>query len=142
LAVEPEVPARVDLPAPLRRRIAAAIAEAVASLPEVRVAYVYGSFARGEPFADIDLAVMIDEPHSWRVPGRLADELGARLRSLPAPLDVVTLNAAPSSFRLRVAQEGKLVYEREPGEDLELWVRARSEVNDFDAWRRAHQRVP
>ena len=35
------------------------------------MAYLVGSCARGEPWRDIDVRVMVDEPHPFLIPGRL-----------------------------------------------------------------------
>lgn len=127
-----------DLPAPERRRWLDAIRRALAALDEVRLAYAFGSFPRGEPFRDIDVGVLLAEPLSWRVPGRIADAVRAAVPDAPAPVDVVPLNDAPASFRKNVADGGVVLYERVPGAALDFWVRACSEWMDFTAWRRAH----
>jgi predicted nucleotidyltransferase len=114
------------------------IGRAVATVPAVRVAYVFGSFVRDEPFRDVDVAVLFDEPTSWRLAGRVEAALGEHLDPPRYRFEVVPLNDAPPSFRCEVADHGRVVYEREPRAAIELWVRARSELIDLTAWRRAH----
>lgn len=62
-------------------------------------AYLFGSFAEGGPFHDIDVAIFLDggEPD---VRDRRAFDLAGRLETaLRLPVDVVTLNGRPATFR-------------------------------------------
>jgi predicted nucleotidyltransferase len=96
-------------------RIAEVVRRIVAFLSPQRV-ILYGSRARGDnvPKSDIDLAV--DAPPG---PGRVRahfDLLGDLERDPPTLLgiDIVFLDEVGEEFRLRVAREGQVLYERRP----------------------------
>jgi predicted nucleotidyltransferase len=122
-----------DREAVLRR-----MAEAAAHLEGVVLAVAYGSFLAGEHFRDIDVAVLFDEPLSRRALGAAEDALLAALGGLKLPVDLVPLNDAPPHFRAEVLERGRVLYEREPREAIEAWVRAKSESLDLAAWQRVH----
>lgn len=131
---------RHDLP---QERRAAILATARATLaaatpPGVRLVYAYGSFVRGEGFRDLDLAVLLDDAEQWRLPARVGHAVWEAIGRPTYEVDAVPLNDAAAEFRFQVADQGALLYEREPREAIELWVRAASERTDHLEWRRAH----
>lgn len=126
-----------DLPAAARRSVLEQLAAVLASLENVIVGFAFGSFVRGERFRDLDIAILFDEPMTFRDPGRVAHAIESNL-SVDFPVDVVPLNDAPASFRYRVAQEGHVLREREPRGAIDFWVRARSEMLDLAEWHRIH----
>ncbi len=86
----------------LRQRITAALQED----PQVMLAYLHGSFARGEPFRDVDIALWLqsDDPktayyYSVQVAITLSNTLGL-------PVDVQVLNHAPLPFQYHVLSYG------------------------------------
>lgn len=90
----------------------------LSALPEVRLAYLFGSHASGHsrPTSDLDIAVLVDEPYAAdpgeinrtlrRLIGRLSGEISSTL------LDIVLLNNAPTLLRHRVLRDGVLLYTR------------------------------
>lgn len=75
-------------------------------------AYVFGSFAEGRRFHDIDVGV-----HFGGLPGReaerCADAAAERLAPLvPFPLDIVALDARPAAFKFHVYR-GQLLLARD-----------------------------
>lgn len=103
-----------DPTVPLRR--------ALGAYPEVRLAVVFGSHARGAPRAgsDLDLGVLLDEGARvslWEIEGRLGE-------ALKLPIDLVDLRRAPPRLRFEIARHGRPVEEREPGEWKRFQVRA------------------
>jgi len=95
-----------------RRRIEECIASKLAAEPDVLFGYLYGSFARSQPFHDIDVGVHLEAIHADRAsPAALA--LTQRLSECARmPIDVRILNVAPVSFVYHVLK-GKLVYCRD-----------------------------
>jgi predicted nucleotidyltransferase len=88
--------------------------ERLADLPDVRLAAVFGSVARGEerPGSDLDLALLLDGdslPRRWEVEAALGREAGRET-------DFVYLNEAPPLLRFEIARDGVLLLERNPGD--------------------------
>jgi predicted nucleotidyltransferase len=91
-----------------------------------RLIVVFGSIARGNPASWSDLDVAVSGAPFWE-----ALEIGARLgRCLGREPHVVELESASDWLRFRVAQEGLLIFEREP----DAWARFRAEsaIRYFD----------
>jgi predicted nucleotidyltransferase len=97
------------------------LAESLGARPEVRVAYLFGSRARGSAAgsSDWDVAVLLDEgaiERPW--PGvelELLDLLTARLH---APVDLVLLNRAPPVLGREVLRDATVLVERDREERL------------------------
>jgi predicted nucleotidyltransferase len=93
------------------------LAAALTSLPQVEIAYLFGSHARGSQRAesDIDLGIQVAPRAAAESRATLAllfDRLG---RVAPSDrLDLVLLNHAPSLLRHRILSTGRLLFERTP----------------------------
>ena len=105
----------------------------------VRVAILYGSFARGEANerSDVDLAVDFEESLSsvQRTQARLAliDQLSRKLRK--DAVDVVPLSRMPEEFRREVLADGiLLIGSIEEGQDVESEPREtrQDRLGEFD----------
>lgn len=110
LAVVPAIASMADLP-PLHALFAAH--------PEIAVAYVFGSVARGEarPGSDLDVGVVYRRfdrsgAQHTRIAPVLAHTLGRELGI--EDVDVVELEAQGPVFCHHVLLEGRLVYEADP----------------------------
>jgi predicted nucleotidyltransferase len=114
-----------------RQAMLRVIADAVRSLPGVRLAWAYGSFLRGEPFRDLDLAVQFVGPPGWRDPNRIAQAVWIALGRPPFDIDVVPTNDATPAFRWEVARSGVLLAESARGEATDFTALARSEIIDM-----------
>ncbi len=102
--------------------------EALAEFPEVELAVIFGSAARGKAGrgSDIDIGV------------RTKDDTHEALRRLEAPLvraagcavDLVPLDESPPLLRFEIARDGKVLVERKP----HAWAdfRARAMVDWWD----------
>jgi predicted nucleotidyltransferase len=115
---------------PARRRLAAALAE----LAEVRLAFLFGSHARGRSRAesDFDIAILVDDEAAradrWLLLRRLAGRLG---RAVPSPLlDIVLLNDAPALLRQRILRDGVVLYARAPAERVRFALATIREYQD------------
>jgi len=101
--------------------VRAALRAYLVDRPEVIFAYVYGSFAEGLPFRDIDVGVFLDSNGPADVdPFDLETRLSLDLsRAVDLPVDVRVLNCAPVGFQHSVLR----------GE--ELLVRDEARLGDF-----------
>lgn len=118
-----------------RRATLTRIAEVARRLPEVRLVYVFGSFIDGGPFRDLDLAVVFERTPGWQAPALVAREVGLAIGAGPE-IDVVVLNDAETMFKEHIAERGRLIFERHPGDASEFVAMARSEAIDLREWRR------
>lgn len=83
--------------------------------PEVRLAYVFGSVARGQarPRSDADVAVLFATEPSFEAFDRLVAELE---RATGRRVDLIDLRRAPPLLVHEVLSSGKLIVCREAGE--------------------------
>ncbi|MDI7267214.1 MAG: nucleotidyltransferase domain-containing protein [Myxococcota bacterium] len=101
-----------ELDGPRREALADRVRAELAARPEVVAAYLHGSFARGEPFRDIDVAVLLAEPVS---PEACRGVEAIAERAVAAyEVHVQVLNGAPPAFRHRVISEGRLIVDTRP----------------------------
>lgn len=105
--------------------------------PEVVVAYLFGSSARGRagPLSDLDVAVLLGEgadPASAQLDliGDLAAATGTDR------VDVVVLNEAPSELAFRVLRDGRLLLCRDDAARVRHRVRTILEYLDLEPLRR------
>jgi predicted nucleotidyltransferase len=105
-----------------RKKIIAAFKNVLEPDDRIVFAYLYGSFARGEAFRDIDVAVYLRDPE--QNPFDVSSDLKERIsRSLNGSgiathadlFDVTILNGAPFTFLKRIFVEGFLLINRDPG---------------------------
>ena len=118
----------MDLPDRLRQR--------AALRPEVRLAVMFGSRARGKPRpgSDVDLGILLD-PYSPELRFELEAELG---RAAGLPVDMVLLDEAPPLLRFEMARGGILLHEREAGSWTDFKARA---MIDWWDWAPYHRRI-
>lgn len=115
----------------------ACLQQQLATLPEARLGYLFGSRARGRPRpgSDFDVAVLVDDDRAAGPAGinrtmrRLAARLGAVVPA--ALLHIVVLNAAPPLLRHRVLRDGVLLFERDETERVRFAVRAIRDYQDI-----------
>lgn len=107
-----------------------------ASCPELKLAVLFGSTARGHarPRSDVDLGILLD-PYSPDLRFRIEAELG---RAAGRPVDVILLDDAPPLLRFEIAREGILLFQR----DDHLWTdfKARAMVDWWD-WAPTHRMI-
>lgn len=100
-----------------RLKIIGRLADFIKGRPEVSFAYVYGSFAEGVPFHDIDTGIYvvgIKEEGSTMYALELAQAISGVER---IPVDIRVLNYAPLLFLYHVIK-GHLLFERD--EDIRI----------------------
>jgi hypothetical protein len=103
------------------------LAHRLAEQPEVVVAYLFGSLARGQatPRSDVDVAVLLDAGLGPRELVERQLELAVALDDLSTrEVQVVLLNTAPPFLAYQVLREGRLLHERDREERIDFEVRA------------------
>ncbi len=100
---------------------------------EIVFAYLLGSFQRGRPFRDIDIAVFLEpsrlqqnEELLYRF--RLMDELE---RAVGYPIDIQLINNAPCGFRYNALQ-GALLLSRDESLRAKWVLQTMQEYLDFE----------
>ncbi len=110
--------------------------------PEVLAVYLYGSAARGEPAADLDVALLL----STRIDPSRLEPLAERLQMQGAPagppIDLRPLWGAAPRFQINVLKEGRVLFERNRSERLACEALLMSRWADFKpTWERMRQRA-
>jgi uncharacterized protein YutE (UPF0331/DUF86 family)/predicted nucleotidyltransferase len=107
-----------------------------AAWPELKLAVLFGSQARGEARSnsDVDLGLLL-APYSAELRFRVEAELG---RAAGRPVDVVLLDDAPPLLRFEIARDGMLLFQRED----HLWTdfKAKAMVDWWD-WAPTHRMI-
>lgn len=110
-----------------RERVIAAVKNALGEDHRLAFAYIYGSFARGEAFQDVDVGVYLCDPTenpfavSFDVKERISRSLRGLGINIEADLfDVRILNDAPFTFLRRIFIEGILLLDRDPDRRTDL----------------------
>lgn len=107
--------------------------------PDVQVAYLYGSTARGTdgPLSDVDIAVLLDgSSDPWQRRLDLIAAVGKIVGEQRA--DVVVLNDAPPTLAYRVLRDGELLACRDESARVRHWVEVVDRYLDMAPVRRRH----
>lgn len=112
-----------------------ALAERLEREPAVRVAWVFGSVARGTagPLSDVDVAVLLD-PSDDRSRGDAFAAVAEVVGSERA--DLVVLGGAPVALAFRVIRDGRVLVDRDPRARTAFWVRTVDRYLDMAPMRR------
>jgi len=117
-----------------RDRIVNRIRDVLATLPSLRVAYLYGSFLSREDFRDIDIALLVDEQdcgeESLAYASRVADSLGTVL-AFRHECDVRVINHEPVWFQYEVISSGRALYVRDEDDRIDFETRVLVEYQDM-----------
>lgn len=110
------------------------LGEALAGVDDIRLAYLFGSRARGDARqdSDFDIAVLLDPTAALAERGAIVRRLAGRLgRVVPSTLvDLVVLNDAPPLLRHRVLRDGRLLVERSAEERVRFATSTIREYQD------------
>ncbi|HKI01872.1 MAG TPA: nucleotidyltransferase domain-containing protein [Thermoanaerobaculia bacterium] len=111
--------------------------QTTASLPEVRLAVLFGSTARGKagPRSDVDLGVLL-EPDTPDVRLRVEAELGRAVGD--RAVDVIFLKEAPPLLRFEIAKEGVVLHQNQ--DDLWTDFKTRAMLDWYD-WEPIARRI-
>ena len=111
--------------------------QTAASLPEVRLAVLFGSTARGKagPRSDMDIGVLLD-PDTPDTRSQVEYELGRAVGD--RAVDVIFLKGAPPLLRFEIARDGVVLHQDQDG----LWVdfKARAMIDWWD-WEPIARRI-
>ncbi|MEQ1898149.1 MAG: nucleotidyltransferase domain-containing protein [Vicinamibacterales bacterium] len=106
---------------------------ALEAVPELQLAVMFGSAARGALTRESDLDIGILGVSPARLP-----DLGVRLARIAGrDADLVALETAPPLLRFEIARDGVLLLERDPGQWAD--VRARAMVDWWEWAPTAHR---
>jgi predicted nucleotidyltransferase len=85
--------------------------QCVSSLPEVKLAVLFGSTARGQagPRSDVDLGILLD-PDTPEVRSKVEPELW---RATDRTLDLIFLDKAPPLLRFEIARDGVVLHQQQ-----------------------------
>lgn len=111
--------------------------------PDVVLAYLFGSYARGQerPHSDLDIALLLDEQNrtSFELLERRLDLAVQAEELLEKEVDVVLLNRASLLLQGEVLGEGRLLYAVNKTAQVEYEARARALYFDFQPRLRQHK---
>jgi predicted nucleotidyltransferase len=115
-----------------------------ADTDDVRLAFLFGSRARGRSRADsdFDIGVLLDADSARGDRGQTVRRLSARLgQAISSALaDLVILNDAPALLRHRILRDGIVIFERAPEERVRFAIRTLREYQDGQIRREAFTR--
>lgn len=108
------------------------------SRDDILFAYIFGSFARDENFADIDIGVFLREPDCLNTLD-LELKLETALQSLTRfPIDLRVLNNAPLSLVYNVIKESTLVVDKDADLRADFEGRIFKKYLDFAHYRKRY----
>jgi len=108
------------------------------SRDDILFAYVHGSFAREEKFADIDIGIFLRNPARLD-PLDIELELETALQSLTRfPVDLRILNFAPLSFVYNVIKESILVVDKDADLRADFEGKTFKKYFDFAPYRKRY----
>ena len=123
-------------------QLAEAAREVFGNQPDVIAAYLYGSAARDEPAADLDIAVLFRADADPARVEALAAELQARGAPRGPEIDLRLLRGAAPRFQTTVLREARLLFERDRKMRLQAEVVFMSMWADFKpTWDRMRRRM-
>ena len=91
------------------------------SRPVIIFAYLFGSFGRGKllPLSDVDIAIFLKEPTDFQE--KRMETLGTLIDLLRTDeIDLVILNIAPLTLRMKILENRKVVVDHMPHCDIIL----------------------
>ena len=110
----------------------AALGGALAGVPDVAFALVFGSRARGTPHAGSDVDVALGFGPDRRPAAREIGAIVSRLEEATGrSVDIIILGHAPPGLAYRVFRDGIVILARDRGALIERKVRAILEYLDF-----------
>ena len=93
-----------------RQRIAESVRSLLAPSEDIVFAYIYGSFARGEPVRDLDVALYTTEDKDFL----FAIDVAALLRrATDFEVDVTVMHHAPVALQFTILRDGLLLFSKD-----------------------------
>ena len=118
-----------------KQDIVSKIAEYFHRMDRIIFAYVFGSFARGEDFSDIDIGIYLTT-NSIETPLEFEFAMENRVQEkVGYAVDVRILNRAPVFFAFQVIRDGVLVKDSNPDMRSDFECLIFKKVNDLTRFR-------
>ncbi len=119
-----------------REQLKPAIAELLASHPEIVFAYVFGSIVEAERFRDIDVAMYVREAELGEDVLGYTISLSLELeRRTGYPVDVILMNTAPDHL-IHAISKGNVILNRDDDARVDFITRAWTRYFDIKEMRR------
>ena len=107
---EPRFIRPVPLHPEQRQRIVQRLRDLLVSFEDIVFAYIYGSFARGEPVRDLDVALYTTEEKDFL----FAADIAAMLRRETGfEVDIVVMNHTPVALQFAILRDGLLLFSKD-----------------------------
>lgn len=112
---------------------------ALASFPEIKLAYWFGSRAQGKgtSLSDWDFAVKYNKEMTWKEQLNIRSTIADSLET--DAVDLVDWDHAPLPVRYSIVQEGILLLSRDESLRVDYETETRSRYWDFEPYLREHQ---
>src|SRR5215510_6743246 len=115
-----------------QQRIAQRVRSILASSEDIVFAYIYGSFARGEPVRDLDVALYTTEDKDFL----FAMDVAALLRRETGfEVDVTVMNHAPVALQFAILREGLLLFSKDEALRTALIERVSRQYREYTHFR-------
>jgi len=129
---EPRFSKPVSLCSEDRQRITESVRSILASSEDIVFAYIYGSFARGEPVRDLDLALYTTEDKDIL----FASDVAALLRNDTGfEVDVTVMNHAPVALQFAILRDGLLLFSKDEARRTALIERVSRQYREYTHFR-------
>src|SRR5215211_400056 len=93
-----------------RQRMAQRLRSTLVSSADIVFTYIYGSFARGEPVRDLDVALYTTEDKDFL----FAIDVAALLRrDTGFEVDITVMNHAPAALQFAILRDGLLLFSKD-----------------------------
>lgn len=115
-----------------RQRITESVRSLLASFDDIVCAYIYGSFARGEPVRDLDVALYLTEDKDFL----FAVDVAALLRKdTGLEVDVTLINQAPVALQFAILRDGLLLFSKDEVRRMALIERVSRQYREYAHFR-------
>jgi predicted nucleotidyltransferase len=129
---EPRFIKPVSLCSEDRQKIAESVRSILASSEDIVFAYIYGSFARGEPVRDLDVALYTMEDKDFL----FAIDIAALLRrNTGFEVDVTVMNHAPVALQFAILRDGVLLLSKDEALRTALIERVSRQYREYTHFR-------
>ena len=129
---EPRFIRPVPLRPEQRQKIVQCLRAILASYEDIVFAYIYGSFARGEPVRDLDVALYTTEGKDCL----FAADIAARLRRETGfEVDVTVMNHTPVALQFAILRDGLLLFSNDEALRTALIERVSRQYREYAHFR-------
>ena len=115
-----------------RQRITESVHSFLVSFEDIVFAYIYGSFARGEPMRDLDVALYTTEEKDFL----FAIDIAALLRrDTGFEVDVTVMNHAPVALQFAILRDGLLLFSKDEARRTALIEKVSRQYREYAHFR-------